>query len=86
MGAQQPATIDPTLDLCTHYSWVDRGSVEYEVCPTLLYMAGTGNRTPDLDNFITESLALYVMFHTFNTLTLTVLVTAIDALRHFETG
>ena len=33
----QPATIDQTLDLCTgtHYGWVDRGSVEYDVCPTL---------------------------------------------------
>ena len=33
-----PATIDPTLDLCTrytHYGWVDRGSVEYEVCNAL---------------------------------------------------
>ena len=32
----------------THYGWVDRGSVEYEVYPTLLHMASTGNRTPDL--------------------------------------
>ena len=32
----------------THYSWVDRGSVEYEVCLTLLHMASTGNRTPNL--------------------------------------
>ena len=32
----------------THYGWVDQGSVEYEVCPTLLHMASTGNRTPDL--------------------------------------
>ena len=32
----------------TQYGWVDRGSVEYEVCPTLLHMANTGNRTPDL--------------------------------------
>ena len=32
----------------THYSWVDRSSVEYEVYPTLLHMASTGNRTPDL--------------------------------------
>ena len=32
----------------THYGWVDRGSVVYEVCPTLLHMASTGNRTPDL--------------------------------------
>ena len=29
----------------THFGWVDRGSVEYEVCPTLLHMASTGNRT-----------------------------------------
>ena len=34
--------------LGTHYGWVDRGSVEYEVCPTLLHMANTGNRTLDL--------------------------------------
>ena len=32
----------------THYGWVDQGSVEHEVCPTLLHMASTGNRTPDL--------------------------------------
>ena len=32
----------------THYGWVDRGSVEYKVCPTLLHMARSGNRTPDL--------------------------------------
>ena len=41
---RQPATIDPWI--CapgTHYGWVDRGSVEYEVCPTLLHMASTGN-------------------------------------------
>ena len=30
----------------THFGWVDRGSVEY-VCPTLLHMTSTGNRTPD---------------------------------------
>ena len=44
----QPATIDPALDLCTcapgtHYGWMNRGSVEYEVCLTLLHMANTGN-------------------------------------------
>ena len=32
----------------THYAWVDRSSVEYEVYPTLLHMATTGNRTSDL--------------------------------------
>ena len=32
----------------THYGWVYRGSVEYEVCPTLLHMASLGNQTPDL--------------------------------------
>ena len=31
----------------THYGWVDRGKVGYEVCPTLLDMASSGNRTPD---------------------------------------
>ena len=46
----QPAIIDPILDPCTRYpySWVDQGSVEYEVCSILLHMASTGNRTPDL--------------------------------------
>ena len=50
----QPATIDPTLDLCTLHQvpitagWVDRGSAEYDVYPTLLHMASIGNRTPDL--------------------------------------
>ena len=32
----------------THYGWVGQDSVEYEVCPTLLHMASTGSRTPDL--------------------------------------
>ena len=32
----------------THYGWVDLGSAECEVYPTLLHMASTGNRTPDL--------------------------------------
>ena len=32
----------------THYSWVDRDSVEYKVCPTLLHMASIGNQTPYL--------------------------------------
>ena len=31
----------------THYCRVDRGSVEYEVCPIFLHMACTGNRTTD---------------------------------------
>ena len=29
-----------------------RGSVEYEVCLTLLHITSTGNRTPDLDFLI----------------------------------
>ena len=28
--------------------WVDRGSMEWEVCPALLHMTTSGNRTPDL--------------------------------------
>ena len=32
----------------THYGWVNQGSVEYKVCPTLVHMASTGNRNPDL--------------------------------------
>ena len=31
----------------THYVWMNQGSVGYEVCPTLLHMASTANRTPD---------------------------------------
>ena len=35
----------------THYGWVDRGSMEYEVYPTLLHMASTGNPRPsDLES------------------------------------
>ena len=30
------------------YGWVDQGSVEYKVYPTLLHMASTGKQTPDL--------------------------------------
>ena len=44
----QPATGDPTLNLCTRYPlWLDEpGNVEYKVCLTLLHMASnTGNRT-----------------------------------------
>ena len=49
----QPAAIDGTLDVCvctlgTHCYWMDRGSVEYKVCPTLLHMTSAENRTPDL--------------------------------------
>ena len=38
--------------LGNHYGWgghgsVGHGSVEYEVCPTLLHMTSTGNQTPD---------------------------------------
>ena len=48
----QPATIlliQPWIWASgTHYSWVDQGSEEYKVCLTLLQMARTGNRTPDL--------------------------------------
>ena len=32
----------------THYGCMGQGSVEYEVCPTLLHMASSGNWTPDL--------------------------------------
>ena len=49
----QPWTYAPG----THYGWVDRSSVEYEVCPTLLHMVSTGNRTPDLLIFIPIHLA-----------------------------
>ena len=39
--------MQPWICAGTHYGWVDRGSVEYEVCSTLLHMASAGNRTPD---------------------------------------
>ena len=32
----------------THYCWVHRGSVEWEVCPTLLHVTSSGNWTLDL--------------------------------------
>ena len=32
----------------THYCWVCRGSMEWEVCPTLLHTTSSGNQTPDL--------------------------------------
>ena len=32
----------------THHCWVGRGSIEFEVCPTLLHMISSGNWTPDL--------------------------------------
>ena len=32
----------------THHCWVGRGSMEQEVCPTLLHMTSSGNRTPNL--------------------------------------
>ena len=41
----QPASIDP-ISICapgTHYSYVGRGSVECEVCLTLLHMTSAGN-------------------------------------------
>ena len=31
-----------------YYSWVDRGSAEYEICPALLHSVSTENRTPAL--------------------------------------
>ena len=32
----------------TYYCWVGRGSMELEVCLTLLHITSSGNRTPDL--------------------------------------
>ena len=43
----------------THYGWVDQGSVEYEVCLTLLHRAGIGNRTPDLLIFESNALSTW---------------------------
>ena len=40
----QPWTCAPGM----YYGLMNRGNVEYEVCPTLLHMASTGNRMPDL--------------------------------------
>ena len=31
----------------THHCWMGRGSMEWEVCPRLLYMKSNGNQTPD---------------------------------------
>ena len=31
-----------------HHCWVGRGTMEWEVCPTLLHMTTSGNWTPDL--------------------------------------
>ena len=48
VGANAQLLIQPFI--CapgTYYGWVDRGSVEYEVCPTLLHLASIENRTPD---------------------------------------
>ena len=47
------------------YCWVDQGSVEYEVCPTLLHMASTRNRTPDLLILSPTTYPLGHMLHTF---------------------
>ena len=32
----------------THHCWVDRSSMKWEVCLTLLHMTSSGNLTPDL--------------------------------------
>ena len=42
----------------THYGWVDRGSVEYEVYPTPLRMASTANQTPDLSILSPNALSI----------------------------
>ena len=39
-----PSTYEHIHD---HFGWVDQGSVEYEVCLTLLYMTSTENWTLD---------------------------------------
>ena len=46
----------------TQYGWVDQGSLEYNVFPTLLHMANTGNRTPYL---LILSLTPYPLGHMF---------------------
>ena len=39
--------IQPWINvLGTHYGCMDQGSVEYNVCPTFLYMTSAGNRPP----------------------------------------
>ena len=55
VGTQQPATIDPNLDLCTRNSdqvLIMAGQTETvwntNFARPLLLMASTGNRTPDL--------------------------------------
>ena len=46
----QLVTIDPTLNLCTstNFDWMDRGSIEYEVCLILLHMVSIENGTSGL--------------------------------------
>ena len=50
VGTQQPARIDPTLDLCTRYPLQLGGLAQCEIgsLPTLLNTVNTGNRSPDL--------------------------------------
>ena len=45
---------------CTHHCWVDRGSMEWKVCLTLLHMTSSGNGTSDL---LTLSLTPYPLVH-----------------------
>ena len=64
MGAQQPVTIIQPW-ICapgTHYSWVDRCSVEYEV-GWHLHMASTGNRTPDFWSWVQCPIHLVTCSH-----------------------
>ena len=61
----QPATVVPTLDLCTSYplityGWIVQGSVEYEDCRTFLHKTSGGNRTQDI---LTLRRFLLVMSH-----------------------
>ena len=35
-----------------HHCWVGRGSMEREVCPTLLHTTSIGNQTPDLQRIL----------------------------------
>ena len=56
----------------THYGWVGRGNVEYKVCPILVNMTSTGNRTQDLptsyqlDHVFLHTCSIYVVaFNSF---------------------
>ena len=45
--------LEASLFYSSHYCWISRGSIQREVCPTLLHIIASENRTPDLVIFST---------------------------------